>query len=411
MQNKTLLVIGGGAAGFFCAINAAEQAKNLKVVILEKSNKLLSKVRISGGGRCNTTHACFDVNDMSKRYPRGEKFVRKAFQYFFTTDTIEWFKKRDVTLKTEADGRMFPDTDNSETIISCFIKEVNRLGIEIMMNAAVTDIVKTAKGFQLSLSGDRKLSSDFLLVASGGFPKLEQYSWLHNLQHTITAPVPSLFTFNIPKHAITALMGVVVSPAQIKIAGSKLQQDGPVLITHWGLSGPCVLKLSAYAALELAAKNWQFQIQVNWLPSYNENTLREAMQSARFSLAASKVANKNPFGLPSRFWEYLLAQSEIALDVRWADLPAKEQNKLIKNCCTYELHVNGKTTFKEEFVTAGGIETSEVDANTLESRKMENLFFAGEILNVDGVTGGFNFQNAWTTGYIAAKTIAHRCNV
>jgi predicted Rossmann fold flavoprotein len=407
MNKKRLVVIGGGAAGFFCAVNAARQNAALEVVILEKSNKLLGKVRISGGGRCNVTHHCFSIADMIKKYPRGATFLKKAFHHFFTTDTISWFKERGVALKAEADGRMFPVSNTSQTIIDCLMKEADKYAVEIMMNAEVTTIKYDDKVFTLQLSGERKLTADFICIASGGYPKSTQFQWLKNLGHTIEEPVPSLFTFNMPGNAITALMGVSVERAAVKIIGSKLSEEGPLLITHWGMSGPAVLKLSAWGARELQAKEYTFTIAVNWIPAYNENTVREKIQQLRFDIATQKIMNRNPFGLPNRLWEYLLQQSGVKEEWRWADLPAKEQNRLIKNLCTQEFSVKGKTTFKEEFVTAGGIMLNEIDASTMQSKVVPHLYFAGEVLNVDGVTGGFNFQNAWTTSWIAAKAITN----
>jgi predicted Rossmann fold flavoprotein len=423
MNRKRLIVIGGGAAGFFCAVNAARLNPNLEVVILEKSNKLLSKVKVSGGGRCNVTHACYSIAEMIKRYPRGAAFLKKAFHHFFTNDTITWFAERGVTLKTEADGRMFPVTDSSQTIIDCLMKEANKYKVEIKMNKEVKQLavhsdsyreqLTDAKQFEIQFADDSILQADFICIASGGYPKIGQYGWLKKSDHTVEEPVPSLFTFNLPSgqagmpgNSITALMGVAVENAVVKIAGSKLSESGPLLITHWGMSGPAVLKLSAWGARELAICNWQFAILINWIPDYNENSLRDKMQQLRFELAAQKIINRNPFALPNRLWEYLLVQSGIHTDLRWADLPAKEQNKLIKNLCAQEFAVKGKTTFKEEFVTAGGIELNEIDFNTMQSKKQAGLFFAGEIINVDGITGGYNFQNAWTTGWIAAKAVA-----
>ncbi len=404
MDKKQLVVIGGGAAGFFCAVNAARMNPALQVTIIEKSNKLLGKVKVSGGGRCNVTHACFSIADMIKKYPRGASFLKKAFHHFFTTDTIAWFKERGVLLKTEADGRMFPVTDSSQTIIDCLLKESNRYGVEILMNREVKEL--TFKNDQWKMSnGDWSMQADVICIASGGYPKAVQFDWLKNAGHTIETPVPSLFTFNMPGNAITDLMGVVVEHTAVKIMGTKLAEQGPLLITHWGLSGPAILKLSAWGAKELAACNWNFTIQVNWLPLFNENTLREKMQQLRFNIATQKIVNRNPFGLPNRLWEYLLQQSGIKEEWRWADLPAKEQNKLIKNVCALDFEIRGKTTFKEEFVTAGGIALNEIDYNTMQSKIAPGLFFAGEVLNVDGVTGGFNFQNAWTTGWIAARGI------
>ena len=407
-MSKQLIVIGGGAAGFFCAVNAARMDRSLKVTIIEKSNKLLSKVKVSGGGRCNVTHACFDITEMSKRYPRGQHFVKKAFHQFFTTDTISWFEERGVQLKTEDDGRMFPVTDSSRTIIECLLKEANKYGVEILMNKEVKSLSMVNGEWSIKLSDSRILSSDYICIASGGYPKSSMFDWLKELGHTIEEPVPSLFTFNLPKHPITKLMGVSVEKAKVKIQNSKLEEEGPLLITHWGLSGPAVLRLSAWGARELKERNWKFGISVNWLPDYNEETLRKKFQGLRNTNASQKIINKNPFGLPSRLWEFFAEQSGIKNEWRWADLPAAIQNKFIKNLCSYECEVKGKTTFKEEFVTAGGIKLNEIDANTMMSKKASNLFFAGEVLDVDGITGGFNFQHAWTSGFVVAKSIAEK---
>ena len=406
MKKNRLIVVGGGAAGFFCAINAARLSPTLEVVIVEKTSKLLSKVRVSGGGRCNVTHACFSIAEMIKKYPRGASFLKKAFHHFFTTDTINWFKDRGVELKTESDGRMFPSSNSSQTIVDCLLQEANRYGVEILLNKEVKAVKKVNDGFELLFSNDTTLAANFLCVASGGYPKSTQFEWLHQIGHTIEAPVPSLFTFNMPGNPINGLMGITVEKVQVKIMGSKLAEEGPLLITHWGMSGPAILKLSAWGARELAAKNWQFGMVVNWLPVYNEQTLKDKFQLIRFDIAAQKITNRNPFLLPQRLWDYLLQQSGVIENSRWADLPAKEQNKLIKNICAQEFSVNGKTTFKEEFVTSGGIALEEVEHATMQSKIVPGLFFAGEVLNVDGVTGGFNFQNAWTTGWIAAKAIA-----
>jgi predicted Rossmann fold flavoprotein len=414
--SKHLVVIGGGAAGFFCAINAARMNSSLKVTIIEKSNKLLSKVKVSGGGRCNVTHACFDIVEMSKRYPRGQHFVKKAFHQFFTIDTIHWFEERGIKLKTEEDGRMFPITDSSQTIIECLLKEANKHQVEILMNREVKSLSMVNGQWSIKLSDSRLLVSDFCCVASGGYPKSAMFDWLKELGHSIEDPVPSLFTFNLPKHPITKLMGVSAEKAKVKIQipmgiRTKLEEEGPLLITHWGLSGPAVLRLSAWGARQLAISNWQFGITIHWLPGFNEQNLREKFQDLRNTNASQKIFNKNPFGLPSRLWEFLAEQSGIKNEWRWADLPSTEQNKFIKNLSNYECQVKGKTTFKEEFVTAGGIKISEVDPNTMMSKRVPNLFFAGEVLDVDGITGGFNFQHAWTSGWIAANAITALSNV
>ncbi|HET9435201.1 MAG TPA: NAD(P)/FAD-dependent oxidoreductase [Chitinophagaceae bacterium] len=414
-MSKHLIVIGGGAAGFFCAINAARMDRSLKVTIIEKSNKLLAKVKVSGGGRCNVTHACFDIAEMSKRYPRGQHFVKKAFHQFFTTDTIKWFEERGVKLKTEEDGRMFPVTDSSQTVIECLLKEANESGVEILMNREVKKINAQQSMFNVQCSNGEISDADFICIASGGYPKSSMFDWLKELGHTIEEPVPSLFTFNLPKHPITKLMGVSVERTKVKILpmtmGTTLEEEGPLLITHWGLSGPAVLKLSAWGARELGVKSYEFKVVVNWLPQFNQKSLKEKFHQLRTGNASQKVINKNVFGLPSRLWEFLAEQSGVKNEWRWADFPSSEQNRLIKNLCSYECEVRGKTTFKEEFVTAGGIKLSEVDANTMMSKKNPNLFFAGEVLDVDGITGGFNFQHAWTSGWVAAKAIAFSSDV
>jgi predicted Rossmann fold flavoprotein len=423
VSKKSLIVIGGGAAGIFCAVNAARMDPSLSVTVLEKTNKLLSKVKVSGGGRCNVTHACYVIADMAKKYPRGVNFVKKAFHQWFTTDTIQWFAERGVELKAEEDGRMFPVTDSSQTIIDCLMREVNKRGVEILMRTEVTEVEMAGEpgaangaagegvraggpGFRVHLSDGRVLAADYVCIACGGYPKSTMFQWIQKTGHTIEEPVPSLFTFNMPKHPITELMGVSVPDVQVKITGSRLLERGPLLITHWGLSGPVVLRLSAWGARELALGQYVFSILVNWIPEYNEQTAREKLQEVRYDRAAQKIAAKNPFGLPQRLWEYWLTACGIGLDLRWADLPAREQNKLVSQLCAGEFTISGKTTFKEEFVTAGGVKLAEVDPATMQSRKASGLFFAGEILDVDGITGGFNFQHAWTSGFVAAKAIA-----
>lgn len=403
MKHSRLVVIGGGAAGFFCAVNAARLHAGLEVVLLEKTGKLLSKVKVSGGGRCNVTHAAPDLAYMARRYPRGQHFVKKAFGHFFVPDTIAWFADRGVPLKTEADNRMFPVTDDSQTIIDCLLREADQYGVRVKTNTEVLAMHRTAAGrWQLDLGQGNTLEADAVCVAAGGYAQAGKFAWLQALGHHIETPVPSLFTFNMPGNPITALMGVSVPEAQVKIAGSKLQELGPVLITHWGLSGPAVLRLSAWGARELCTKNYHFTAIINWAPAYHETSMREALQTAR-GLGGQKMYSKNQFGLPSRLWQFLLTQAGIPEDMRWADMPAKAQQQLTKLLTAMECPVAGKTTFKEEFVTCGGIQLAEVDANTMESKKAPGLFFAGEILDVDGITGGFNFQHAWTSGMLAAR--------
>jgi predicted flavoprotein YhiN len=437
--SKQLIIIGGGAAGIFCAVNAAQKDPSLRVTVLEKTNKLLSKVKVSGGGRCNVTHACYDIAEMGKRYPRGGHFVRKAFYRWFTVDTIEWFRVRGVELKTEPDGRMFPVTDSSQTIIDCLMREVNKYGVEVRMQAEVKEVVAAVDGgpagdgqamgsgtdgaapglvggieaaggeearFRVVLADGRELKADYVAVACGGYPKTGMFDWIRRLGHGIEEPVPSLFTFNMPGDPITKLMGISAPDVQVKIAGSKLVQRGPLLITHWGLSGPVILRLSAWGARALAAGGYRFSILVNWLPDRTEQEVRDRLQQLRFDWAARKLTSANPFALPQRLWDYLLATAGIAEALRWADLPAREQNRLAGLLCAGAYSISGKTTFKEEFVTSGGVKLSEVDPVTCRSKKVPGLFFAGEILDVDGITGGFNFQHAWTSGWIAADSVA-----
>lgn len=405
-MSKQLIVIGGGAAGFFCAVNAARTNPDLRVVLLEKSNKLLSKVKISGGGRCNTTHACFDIVELVRHYPRGQQFLKKAFHWFNPNHTIEWFQQRGVQLITEADGRMFPSTHQSQTIIDCLLKEADRYGVQVLLHQDVTAIKGSKNGFTLTINKTELVQADYVCVATGGFPKAAMFQWLEELGHTIVSPVPSLFTFNMPGNPITNLMGVSVPMATVKVSGSKLTASGPLLITHWGMSGPAILRVSAWGARELSDKGYQFSIMVNWLQDYTEQSLRDAWPGIRQTQAAQPMGNKNPFGLPARLWLYLLEQCGISPEQRWADLKSGLQNKLIQYLCAQPFEVRGKTTFKEEFVTAGGIQLAEINPNTMESRKCAGLYFAGEIMDVDGITGGFNFQHAWTSGYIASQAIA-----
>ena len=400
-----LIVIGGGAAGFFCAINAARLNNRLEVAIVEKSGKLLSKVRVSGGGRCNVTHACFSIEEMMGKYPRGAHFVKKAFHRFFTTDTIEWFRERGVELKTEEDGRMFPITDSSETIINCLLKEIDRYGIKVMMNREVNSLKKTDERWQVVFSNGEIQEADSVCIACGGYSKLAMFEWIQQLGHTIEPPVPSLFTFNLPGDPITALMGIALPAAKVKIQGTKLEEEGPLLITHWGLSGPAILKLSARGARELASRNYQFTVRVNWAPAFHEQALRVKLQDFRQEIPAQKISSRGALGIPHRLWEYLCSASGIGENLRWADLSSATMGELVKKINGQEFSVSGKTTFKEEFVTAGGIKLSEIDPNTMQSKLVPGLFIAGEIMDVDGVTGGFNFQHAWTSGWIAANGI------
>lgn len=402
-EKKKLVVVGGGAAGFFCALNAAEMYPDLSIVLLEKSSKFLAKVAISGGGRCNVTQACSSISEMLKAYPRGSRFLKKAFYQFFTNDTVDWFERHGVPLKTEADGRMFPKSNTSETVVQCLLGMAKRLGVCLQSNTAVQNLRRVGDGFEIIAGNNEIIIADYVCMACGGFPKLSQYDLFKELALSVVPPVPSLFTFNLPQHPIRKLMGVSVPEVLVRLTQSKIKADGPLLITHWGLSGPAILKLSALAARVVAEKNYHFGIQVNWLPELNEEHLRQLLQQHRQQHGSAKVAGKNPFGLPLRLWQFFMEVAAIDENINWADMPAKAQNRLTKILCDYEIEVKGKTTFKEEFVTAGGIALEEIDPQTMGSRKHQGLFFAGEILDIDGVTGGYNFQNAWTTGFIAAR--------
>src|SRR5450755_292464 len=406
-MQKTLVVAGGGAAGFFCAVTAARLNTGLKVILVEKSGKLLSKVKVSGGGRCNVTHACFSISEMAKRYPRGSNFVKKTFHQFFTTDTIQWFEERAIPLKTETDGRMFPVSNSSQPVIDCLLQEATLYGVEIRLHHEIKKIDHEAEphSFILHFNNELILKADFICVASGGYPKSSMFDWILQTGHTIEEPVPSLFTFNMPGNSVTALMGISVPDALVKISGEDLKERGPLLITHWGMSGPAILKLSAWGARILKEKEYRFEIRVNWLGEKSDQSLRDEMQMIRESSGGKKIRQKNPLDLPQRLWEWLLEQTGIQ-DIHWADLPAAVQNKLIQQLVNMPFNVEGKTTFKEEFVTAGGIRLSEINHHTMESRIRPGLYFAGEVMDVDGITGGFNFQHAWTSGFIAGKAIA-----
>ena len=408
MGKKTLVIVGGGAAGFFCAINAARLNPDLDVIIIEKTGKILAKVRISGGGRCNLTHACYKVEDLIRNYPRGEKFLKRGFHLFSPRDTITWFEERGVRLKTEGDGRIFPVSNKSQTIIDCLIHEAQKYGVRIWTNTEVKSIQKNAEKFEIDLTGALRIEADFVCLSCGGYPKNKMFDWLRDLGLSIEPPVPSLFSFNMPGHEITHLMGISVSQSRVRILQTNLSAEGPLLITHWGLSGPVILRLSAWGARLLASTEmpYHFNIQVSWLPGMNEQSLRQELLQLRQEGGQRKMHGRSPFALPLRLWEWILSRSGIPEDTRWAELKSANQHSLINNLLFQEFPVSGKTTFKEEFVTAGGVRLSEIDPLTMQSKKVPALFFAGEIMDIDGITGGFNFQHAWTSGFLAARTIA-----
>ena len=403
MKKKKIVVIGGGAAGFFSAIQIAELHPDWEISILEKSNKILSKVKVSGGGRCNVTHACPDVEILLKKYPRGARFLKKAFYQFATKNTIAWFAKNGVTLHTEKDGRMFPTTNNSETIIECLLNKVKEYTIQVLLNHEVVDIVKGDAGFAITLANNTTIHADAICMATGGMLKASSFEWLIRLGHSIVEPVPSLFTFNTSDKTITSLMGVAVDNASIQWAGNKHIEKGPLLITHWGMSGPAAIKLSAWCAREMAAVNYEGQIIINWVPTYTEQSLKMEWINFRLDFGKREMGSKNPFNLPNRLWQYFLEQAGIANNTKWADLKSTQQQILIQQLVRTTLPIKGKTTFKEEFVTCGGVELTEIEASTMESKLVPGLHFAGEMMDVDGITGGFNFQHAWTSGWIAAQ--------
>lgn len=396
-------VIGGGAAGFFAAISAKTHHPEARVTIYEKSDKLLSKVRISGGGRCNVTHHCFDIRELVKNYPRGERPLKKAFGIFSPTDTIQWFQQRGVEMKAESDGRMFPTTDDSETIINCLVQETRKLGIGIKTKSNIKSLKRLEDGYELGFYRGGRITADKVIVATGGSPRATGFDWLRELGHEIEEPVPSLFTFNMPNEPIKELMGVAAEPVSVKIMGSKLQSSGPLLITHWGMSGPAILKLSAFGARELNEMDYHFTVLVNWAGERTEQEVRDILKSVEDEYGKKKIANVNPFALAGRLWEFLIKKLELGDDMIWQNMGKKNINRLVHLLTNDEYQVEGKTTFKEEFVTCGGISLRNVDMKTMKSRKSPSLYFAGEVLDIDGVTGGFNFQAAWTTGYIAGK--------
>ena len=398
-------IIGGGAAGFFAAISAKEHHKDAQVTIYEKSTKLLSKVRVSGGGRCNVTHACFEIHELLKFYPRGNRFLKKAFPKFNTTHTVKWFEERGVELKTEKDNRMFPVSDSSQSIIDCLTKETQKLGVEIKLQSTIKELSVLPEGIELDFGTGNSLIVDKLIVASGGSPKLEGFNWLQELGHSIETPVPSLFTFNMPNEPIKELMGAVAENAKVRIQGTKLVANGPLLITHWGMSGPAILKLSAFGARLLAERNYDFKIQVNWINASTEEEYRPIFLSNLAENRKMKIGNLKVEGIPKRLWAFFLYKLEISADIVCLDLSKKKINRIINTLLNDEYSVKGKTTFKEEFVTCGGVSLGEINPFTMQSMVVPNLYFAGEVMDVDGVTGGFNFQNAWTSGFVAGKLL------
>ena len=402
MIKKDVVVIGGGAAGFFAAINIAEQNPNLKVAILERGKDVLTKVKVSGGRRCNVTHAEFIPQELILNYPRGEKELLGPFHKFMTGDTIEWFENRGVELKIEADGRMFPVSNSSQTIIDCFLNEAKKHQVEVLLNHSVKKISESDNLYKIQTTqGD--FISPKLVVATGSNPKI--WNVLEDFGHTISKPVPSLFTFNIKDERIQDIPGVVALDVEVKVIDTDLWSEGPLLITHWGMSAPSILKLSAFGALELAKRDYKFSIEVNFIKQSFDDCL-DVLKTLKHDLAKKTVFKSTQFDLPKRLWHKLVLASNMTAETRWADLNKQQLEALASQLTKAVFNVDGKSTFKEEFVTAGGVDLKEINFKTFESKLYQNLYFAGEIINVDAVTGGFNFQNAWTSAFIVAQSIS-----
>lgn len=403
-QNFDIIIVGGGAAGFFTAINIVEKNPKLKVAILERGKEVLTKVRISGGGRCNVTHACFEPNELVKYYPRGEKELRGPFHQFCSGDTMEWFEKRGVALKIEEDGRMFPVSNSSQTIIDCFWELTRKLGIAVLTGQSVQSIFKKDNIWKIDTQSENYLCEK-LILATGSNPKI--WELLQSFGHAVISPVPSLFTFNIKDARIKELPGVSAL-ATVKVKDSKLTATGPLLITHWGMSGPAILKLSAWGARILFEKNYQFTIFINWLNDVETESAVNLLKELKLEHSRKAVSKKSPFDFPNRLWESMVMASGIESETKWADLSKNQIQNLALQLTNASFNVNGKSTFKEEFVTAGGIDLKEINFKTMESKLHENLYFAGEIVNIDAITGGFNFQNAWTSGFIVSENFTNR---
>ena len=417
-ESLRITAIGGGAAGFFGAIACARANPNARVTILEAGRQPLAKVRISGGGRCNVTHACFEPATLVQNYPRGGKALRGALTRFQPKDIVAWFQGEGVKLKTEADGRMFPVSDDSQTIVNCLLQAARAAGVELRLGTPAVAVKKiryrskkdsyegsnlSKEGFEICLKSGEKLRSDRLFLATGSNPL--GYKIAQSLGHEIVPPVPSLFTFNISDDRLKDLAGVAVANARACLPEAKLEQTGPVLVAHWGLSGPAILKLSAWGARVLHDRGYRAALTINWLPEYNPEALRERLQALKSERAKQAIATRCPFPLPRRLWERLLAAAGIERQTRWASLSKKALNLLVGELLQGQYQISGKGVFKEEFVTCGGVSLKEVNFKTMESRHCPGLYFAGEILDIDGITGGFNFQSAWTTSWLAGQAM------
>ena len=406
MNSRQIIVVGGGAAGFFAAITAAEASPDVRVTLLERGPQFLSKVRISGGGRCNVTHDCFESREFAGRYPRGEQALIGAFKRFQASDTVAWFAARGVKLKTESDGRMFPVTDNSETIVECLLNAARAAGVVMRTNCGVDSVRQVESGFELTLTTGEKVLCEKLLLATGGCRAAVAGQLAASLGHAIESPVPSLFTFQIAAPWLRELSGVSVESAEVTVSGTELCERGPVLVTHWGLSGPVVLRLSAWGARALHERDYNFQLLVNWLPGISSEVLLKEIFSRRQAHGAKLVVNATIAPLTARLWEALVLAAGLDRETRWASLTRVQQQQLIQQLVRTEFLVTGKSLNKDEFVTCGGVKLGEVNFKTMESRACPGLYFAGELLDIDGITGGFNFQAAWTTGWIAGNAMA-----
>ena len=403
MESKKIAVIGGGAAGFFAALSVKEHHPNHEVVLFEKTSKVLSKVKVSGGGRCNLTHDCSDIAILCEAYPRGGKKLKSLFYQFNTTDTIAWFESRGVAIKTEKDGRMFPVSDQSQSIIDCLVTEMTRLKVALQLGHSITKMEQEGQHWKLQFADAESQNFDAVIIATGGSPKLKGFDWLSDLGHSIIPPIPSLFTFNMPNEPIKELMGLVVENARVKIKGTKIQIQGPLLITHWGMSGPSILKASSFGARELSERNYNFEIQINWVDQTNTELLFEQLQEFSQQHPQKGIGNQKAFPLPNRLWSFLLVKAAIPTDRKWIEVGKKKFRQLAALLTQDSYRVAGKTTFKEEFVTCGGVDLSEIDLKTMQSKKLSNIYFAGEVIDVDAITGGYNFQAAWSGGYCAGK--------
>lgn len=395
-------IIGGGAAGFFAAIRVKEVYPSADVTIFEKSKKILSKVKVSGGGRCNVTNSETNIKILSQAYPRGEKFLRKAFGKFNTKHTIEWFESRNVPLVTQDDNCIFPVSQDSQTVIDCFLEQSEKTGIKIEMGSNIRTISQKNNALLLTVNDSIQMF-DKVIVATGGSPKRSGLEWLEKLGHEIINPVPSLFTFNMPNEAITSLMGIVVENALVNVQGTKLKSSGPLLITHWGMSGPAILILSAFGARILSESNYSCVAQVNWTGEMNTELVKNEITRIITESPNKLVANYRPFGLQDRLWNFLVNKCNFPEGHRWSNLGKKGANKLVNILTNDNYEVSGKTTFKEEFVTCGGVGLNDIDVKTMQSKVVPNLYFSGEVMDIDGITGGYNFQAAWTTAYIAGE--------